>query len=167
MKLINIFFLILILSGCSTRYEDDPLSMKLVSIKKRLSGTWDIKQILINGVDSTQLIYIDSLKIFSKYSFSSFNGPDSDHRQVLKIETYNSYLKYDRLNFYIGHGHIEFHWRGYSWDSLVIHKTIIPHGAINLFDGNISWTIQKLTKKDFHITDNYNNKKYEIFFHKN
>ena len=141
--------------------------MKLVSIKKRISGTWDIQQILIDGIDSTQLIYIDSLKIFSKYSFSNFNSPDRDHHNQLKVETYNSSFKYDRLNFYLGPGpYMEFQLKGYPWDSIVIHKTIIPHGAINLFDGNITWTIQKLTKKEFHITNTYNSKKYEIFFHK-
>lgn len=157
--------------GCSKRYDEDPITMKFVSLKKRISGEWKISKILINGADSTSIIDVDSLQIFSTYIFTSYSNNHRDGN--LEVKTKNRNHTYNRLEFIFAQtdksNSIVFYPadNADSWDYLLQKKIIIPYGPINNFYTlTHNWDIHMLTKKEMHLSINESNKKYELFLKK-
>ena len=91
------FILAALLTGCRKKYEEDPFTMRFVNLGKRIEGEWSINKILIDGADSTSIIYVDSLQIFSTYIFSNYSHTYSSGS--LKAKTYNGLYFYEYLEF--------------------------------------------------------------------
>lgn len=173
-KCLLYFFLGLILCSlsCSKRYDEDPITMKLVGLQKRILGEWQIAKILIDQNDYTSIIDVDSLQIFSIYHFSNY----SNHHGIgkLEVKTKNEKHSYNRLEFAFNqsdrNNSVVFYLseNADSWDYLLKNKIIIPFGPINEFAGFAAgpWDIFKLTKKEFHVSQIVNSIKYELFFKK-
>ena len=75
--------------------------MNFVYLGTRIEGTWVMTELKINGMDSTSLLTVDSLKIFTKYVFGPLGGGSKG--SITRMETYNHS---DTLDFYLEYNFI-------------------------------------------------------------
>lgn len=166
------FWLILFLFcdlSCRKKYEEDPWTMRFVNLGKRIEGEWSIQKILIDGADSTSIIYVDSLQIFSTYIFSHYSR--NYGKGSLEVRTHNDVYQFDGL-FFIFSNENDLNTIGFGYSSGIgpgtnlLNNNIIPYGPIHNYGKGIEWKIHKLTKKEMHLSTIYISKQYELFFKK-
>lgn len=177
MKPILLFLYIVVFSlflfACNKRYEDDPITMKLVSLKKRIVGEWTLEKVLVDGADSSHIIFDDSLRIFSKFHFKYYDKRDNDG--VVIVSNYNNTYIFNDVRYFLGSEANSFVKPGQISLSLgtliegyVKSRGLKIYGPINNFSSNTyPWDIQKLTKKEMHLLQEHNSKQYKLFFTKN
>jgi hypothetical protein len=157
--------LVALLFSCSKRYEDDPITMKFVALKKRIEGEWHIEKILIDEQDYTYIIDVDSLKIYSIYDFDK----PAPYTGGITIYNKDKTLKYGWFQYSIFYKENEnLIFKGTPQTYLDSTGTVPSYGAINNIGSGVDlpWEIKKLTKKEFHLVTNYQSKQYELFFTK-
>jgi hypothetical protein len=174
-KLIKLLFLFLVLASllpnaCTKRFEEDPFTMHFVRMRKRITGEWHMKKILIDGQDFTHLIYTDTVPFYSIYVFSEYSRIPK--KGTLEIKSYDNRFIIDKYAFrYLKYNMsldkqktISFYTVTPTNDTL---SDIFSYGPINKFGGNTSsWNIWNLTKKNMHLSTNFQNQYYELFFEK-
>jgi hypothetical protein len=166
MKSYLITFFIITFLSCNKRYEDDPYKMKFISLKKRIEGTWVINKIVIDGIDSSQLLSVDSLDIYNRYTFDTFSKQYTDGSLSVYRDKTNRSFKSLTYDFLSDGKRIELTINNVSLDSVRL-KTFKPYGPINSFAPNkYYWEIKRLTKEEFIISINENYKIYELQFKK-
>jgi hypothetical protein len=180
-KLIKLLFLFLVLASllptaCTKRHEEDPWTMKFISLKSRLKGEWHMKKILIDEQDFSHLIEMENDTFFSVYTFTKISirakTPyiDKGLEGYLELQTLNKKFLIDRfvlppILFYLYINKKE--------SKLVIRtgKLVPNFGPINNFyhpnsTTALSWEILKLTPKEMHLQTTYNSQEYDIYFEK-
>lgn len=174
-KLFFIFLLavIIIPYACTKRYEEDPWTMHFVRMRKRITGEWHMKKILIDGQDFTHLIYTDTVPFYSVYVFSGYRRDLLEGDVILKTLDGKYSTNYKDITFDLTKG--EF---GHKETIIFQHigglqLNIFSYGAINKIwkEGDnpsitYPWRILKLTQKEMHLQTTYDNQTYDLFFEK-
>ncbi|NUM50985.1 MAG: hypothetical protein HUU48_07695 [Flavobacteriales bacterium] len=180
-KLIKLFLLLLVLgslwpAACTKRYEEDPFTMHFVRMRKRITGEWHMKKILIDGADYTNLIYNDSTPLYSIYVFSSYRRTLHVGDMILKTHDSNYSTNYKDVAFaFIGkkgnEGLDKIYFmqhpiNNYSFGPINNFFPLSSQMGNPLYGTYLQWDIKKLTKKEMQLLIDYNNQKYEIYFDK-
>lgn len=188
-NIIHFLFLITLLFSCGERYEEDPITVVFRGESKRILGEWHINKILIDNIDSTSLIYVDSLKICSYYKFEKYDKTYDSRFLYIKKEKDKDYYNFHRyptgVNTFTNN--ISYWWKNGTENSPIIFEHggyeiwvtagyFKPYGPIgnfgnlnsgnSTFSGLITWLIKKLTTKEFIIQTTFKNRLYEIQFKK-
>jgi hypothetical protein len=141
-----LFLNLFLATSCQKFPEDDSVTLKRA--KKRIEGTWQIKEYLIDGVDSLQL-FLDSAdlpyltyRVDYKGSFKLGGGNYPNNGDFVPVGTlYQTYTfsgyKIEKDNFYIGFEFFDFKNEG------------LPYNA-RAGDWHV-FKIKKLTEKEFII----------------
>jgi hypothetical protein len=181
-KLIKLLFLFLVLASllpnaCTKRYEEDPWTMHFVRMRKRITGEWHMKKILIDGQDFTHLIYLDTVPFYSVYVFSGYRRTLHTGDVILKTNDGKHETQYKDIAFeFTGNKSL------YSLDKIYFIQDptiyIYSFGPINnflplssqmgnpLYGKYLDWVILKLTPKEMHLQTTYVNQTYDLFFEK-
>lgn len=167
-------------TACTKRYEEDPFTVRFLSLKKRLTGEWKMQKILIDAKDFSYLIEMENDTFYAIYEFKEFSKKYYGGKVLLKTKNksyiHNYSIKYSLNRLETNNNSISFSGRTPG----------IKIGPINNFEParidttfdigsqtpNLSigfwyeWDIKKLTNKQMHIAIYANLKYYELFFEK-
>jgi hypothetical protein len=146
---------ILFIFACSKRYDEDPFTMHFTGLKKRISGEWHMKKILIDGQDFTHLIYMDTVPFYSVYVFGAFRKENGLGEMIAKTYDENFSTNEKDLSFLLGNNSISF-----AQNPAI---SVYSYGAINR---SYRWNVLQLTKKEMHLQTMYDNQTYDLFFEK-
>jgi len=141
-----LILLIILLIPFACRYKEGP-AISLRSVKSRLIGNWNVTEFTSDG--------IDSLKYYNDSCGCLMHIPDLSDELDINVFGYNkefggsfSFTKNKKIM------HVYFKQHA-SW-----YKNIGPIGI------NSDWKILRLTKEEFKISTNVNNRNYLISFKK-
>jgi hypothetical protein len=180
-KLFFIFLLavIIIPYACTKRYEEDPWTMHFVRMRKRITGEWHMKKILIDEQEFSHLIEMENDTFFSVYEFKEFtkkkNGGDvvmkTKNKKYLqeyiyfhlnKSETNNNSIYFTGNNTGLTLGPINY-FEPARIDSTFDYGSQTNYIIIGFW---YEWEIKKLTRKQMHLSIYVDFKHYELFFEK-
>jgi len=149
----TIFALAILLFLAACKYEDGPL-ISLRSKEKRLTGTWKIENLTIDGIDSTAL-YKDSCDC-NLFFFIDYNK----HKGVQFLYPINNQWA-GYWSFENNKGYLFIHmYSDTFWLPPFHSKAIGPIGPST----ESHWEILKLTNNRFWFTTKYNGKEYNFKF---
>jgi hypothetical protein len=168
-KEIIIVILIILGFGCTKRYEEDPFTARFFSMKKRLTGEWYMKKILIDEQDFSHLIEMENDTFYAIYKFSDFSKNLYAIKGKIEIKTINEKFISNQsgrdLFFYL-YPENKYEYICFRGKSIL---STNKYGIINNFDfGNpyLAWQIDKLTLKKMHLHATYDSREYDLFFEK-
>ena len=157
---ITLFTLLCSLFFSCEHYPEDPWYSRIKNPKKRIENSWDVKQVWVDGIDSTENILTPNHKIINWYYNFYDEGRENSGaenqfgtkvpiRFGLRGKSHDKLgiLRSDKMYF----------------DSLVINNLITFHGAIgNPEIGDAAyWDIREFTKDKLLIKTIYNGHTYK------
>lgn len=151
----------LLITNSCRKYKDD----EFISLKtpfKRIVGHWQIESFLVNDQDSSYHVY-NKDSLHNGYYLKDLQLDFTNQKDY-------SYFIEDGPNNFIGIGNPN-NRTAFGFWQLNSNNTYVEISGFN-FEYRVPattetlWKILKLTKTEFHVEANYNNKFYKIYFTK-
>lgn len=152
-----------ILISCK-HYKEDPWYSWIKKPEKRIIGSWEVKTVWIDGVDSTKWLYNDTSKILNWFyrdvdGSSETGGAKNNSEALITYTNFFSLYSDDELVFL---PYTPFDGREQVIDSLFRKGILTYHGALGNIkkDGPDFWKIKRFTNHQMLIETEFKNHNY-------
>lgn len=152
LKYILLLFVCALFISCE-HYPEDPWYSRIKNPQKRIEDAWDVKQVWVDGIDSTEYILTPNHKIINwYYNFYDEGRENSGAENQFGTKApvlFTFYNKTDEIGILTTDK--------WHYDSLITNGLITNHGAIgNMRMGSAGyWDIKKFTKMNLLIETTY------------